>query len=92
MLGVLIPPLGGVLIGMFLLVWRRRDPGTPLEDVPAVLWPGTIAYLGGTAAALVGSLFDIGIPPVQGIAVALALVLAAHLRTTRTAGTTPKEN
>lgn len=83
MLGVLIPPLGGVLIGTFLLVWRRRDPGTALDDVPMVRWPGTIAYLGGTAAALLGSLLDIGIPPVQGIAVALVLVVAGRAVTGR---------
>ncbi|MFC4003202.1 cytosine permease [Prauserella oleivorans] len=74
MLGVLIPPLGGVLIGTFVFVWKRRDPGTELDAVPAVLWPGLLAYLGGTAAALLGSIVDIGIPAVQGILVALLLV------------------
>ncbi|MBB3665658.1 cytosine permease [Prauserella sediminis] len=76
LLGVFVPPLGGVLIGMFLFAWRRRDPGTAVEDVPLVVWPGLLAYVGGTAAALVGSLFDVGIPAVQGIAVAFALVVA----------------
>lgn len=83
LLGVFVPPLGGVLIGTFLFSWKRRDPGTAVDDVPLVVWPGVLAYLGGTLVALGGSLLDVGIPAVQGIAVALAL--AAVLTTVATA-------
>ncbi|MCP2251387.1 cytosine permease [Prauserella aidingensis] len=83
LLGVFVPPLGGVLIGTFLFSWKRRDPGTAVDDVPLVVWPGVLAYLGGTLVALGGSLLDVGIPAVQGIVVALAL--AAVLTTVATA-------
>ncbi|MEU6701154.1 cytosine permease [Pseudonocardia sp. NPDC046786] len=80
-LGVLIPPLGGAIIGTFLGPWRRRDPGTALDAVGPVRLPGLLAYLGGTAAAVVGAWFDVGIPAVQGILVAalLAALLPALL-------------
>ncbi|MFF5986586.1 cytosine permease [Prauserella flavalba] len=75
-LGVLIPPLGGAIIGTFVFVWRRRDPGTDLASVPLVCWPGLLAYLGGTAVAIAGATFDAGIPAVQGIVVAMLLAPA----------------
>ncbi|MEQ3549183.1 cytosine permease [Pseudonocardia nematodicida] len=81
LLGVLIPPLGGTIIGTFLGGWRRQDPGTPLDSAPLVRPPGLLAYLGGTVVAALGSVFDLGIPAVQGVVVAavLAAVLPAVL-------------
>lgn len=70
-LGTVIPPLGGVIIGTFLFVWRRRDPGSDVATVPLFVWPGIIAYLLGTAAALFGTITGIGSPAVQGVLVAI---------------------
>ncbi|CAM3704016.1 cytosine permease [Occultella aeris] len=70
-LGVVIPPLGGAIIGTFFLVWRGHDPGTDVEDVPLVRISGVAAYLAGVAAALVGTLGGLGSPAVQGIIVAI---------------------
>lgn len=78
LLGTVIPPLGGAVIGTFLFTWRLRDPGNHLESVPAFQWPGIAAYLLGTAAAFFGSLTGIGSPAVQGILVALLAVPVAN--------------
>jgi cytosine permease len=85
MLGVVIPPLGGALIGYFFLVWRARDPQIAYGSEPLVRWSGLGAYLVGTAAAIAGVVFDFGIPAVQGVLVAIvaAPVLAAVRRSTR---------
>ncbi|MFI6426409.1 cytosine permease [Promicromonospora sp. NPDC050880] len=70
LLGTLVPPLGGVMIGTFFLVWKGRDPGTVLDAAPLVVWPGVIAYLLGVATAFSTNALAIGIPPLQGILVA----------------------
>ncbi len=68
-LGVGIPPLGGVILADFFLVRRGRFPG--LEDgvLPDYRWAGLLAYGAGVLAA---SLLP-GIPPVNGVLVALAV-------------------
>ncbi|WP_369055213.1 cytosine permease [Kineococcus terrestris] len=78
LLGVVIPPLGGALIGWFFLVWRGHAPATDLAGQPLVRWSALAAYAAGTAAAWAGSAFDVGIPALQGVLVAaLAAPLAA---------------
>ena len=79
MLGTVIPPLGGVIIGTFLFVWRRRDPGHDLDAVAPFVWPGIAAYLLGTAAAVFGVVTGIGSPAVQGIIVAMIAAPVFHL-------------
>lgn len=71
LLGVLIPPLGGALIGYFFLVWKGRDPGIRYGTEPLVRWSGLAAYAAGTVAAALGSTLDVGLPAVQGIVVAI---------------------
>lgn len=78
LLGTVIPPLGGAIIGTFLFVWKLRDPGTDVDTVPALLWPGIAAYAAGTVAAAFGSVTGIGSPALQGIAVAILAVPVAH--------------
>ncbi|MDR7233511.1 cytosine permease [Agrococcus sediminis] len=77
LLGTVIPPLGGAVIGTFLFTWRLRDPGTHLGTVPAFQWAGIAAYLAGTAAAFFGSFTGIGSPALQGIIVAILAVPVA---------------
>lgn len=79
MLGTVIPPIGGVIIGTFVFVWRRRDPGTAVTDVPLFVWPGIIAYLLGTGAAFLGTVTGIGSPAVQGVVVAIIAAPICHL-------------
>ncbi|MFP7761439.1 cytosine permease [Marisediminicola sp. LYQ85] len=86
LLGVLIPPLGGALIGYFYLVWKGTDPGIAYGSEPLVRWSGLAAYLAGVAAAALGSTFDFGIPAVQGIIVAIIVAPLAAMVEKRMSG------
>lgn len=76
LLGTLVPPLGGALIGQFYLVWRGNLPPDALDEqggvgrVPMVRVTCVLAYVAGTLAAGFGTAFDFGISAVQGIVVA----------------------
>lgn len=70
LLGVFIPPLGGVVIGDYLFNARGRLPEIHRTRFRAVRWDTVIAYLAGTAAAWAGNTLDLGIPPLHGIVVA----------------------
>lgn len=89
LLGTVIPPLGGAIIGTFLFSWRLRDPGSDVDSAPAFQWVGIAAYALGTAAAAFGSITGIGSPALQGIAVAILAVpvcsAVARALTTRAA-------
>ncbi|MGY1649836.1 cytosine permease [Geodermatophilus sp. SYSU D01119] len=74
LLGTFIPPLGGVVIGDFLARWRR---GIPEGHVPPALrWPNLAAYAVAAFLAWLSGELGIGIPPVIGIVVAVALSMA----------------
>ena len=71
LLGTFIPPLGGVIIGDFLARWRR---GIPADHVPPALrWANIAAYAVAAALAWLSGELGVGIPPVIGIVVAVAL-------------------
>ncbi|SHF71839.1 cytosine permease [Geodermatophilus nigrescens] len=74
LLGTFIPPLGGVIIGDFLARWRRGI----LEDhvPPALRWPNLAAYAVAAFLAWLSGELGVGIPPVIGIVVAVALSMA----------------
>ena len=75
LLGVFIPPLGGAIIGDHLFTWRKhRLPDFEEAWIPDVRWSSVVAYLLGTAAAYFGNRAGVGIPPLQGILVALVAV------------------
>lgn len=71
LLGVLIPPLGGVIIGDHLFVWRGRLPSISRTHFVRFRWDGIGAYALGTAVAWVTADLSAGLPPVQGIVVAI---------------------
>ncbi|WP_336033005.1 cytosine permease [Geodermatophilus sp. FMUSA9-8] len=74
LLGTFIPPLGGVIIGDFLARWRR---GLPEGHVPPALrWPNLAAYAVAAFLAWLSGELGVGIPPVIGIVVAVALSMA----------------
>lgn len=74
LLGTFIPPLGGVIIGDFLARWRR---GIPEGHVPPALrWPNLAAYAVAAFLAWLSGELGVGIPPVIGIVVAVALSMA----------------
>jgi cytosine permease len=73
LLGVFIPPLGGAIIGDHLFVWRGREL-PDMEALPSLRWSCISAYLIGTAAAYLSSRTGLGIPPLNGILVAVLAV------------------
>lgn len=75
LLGVFIPPLGGVIMADFFIRYRGRYPALEEASIPRFNRQGLAAYVAGSLAALVVP----GIPPVNGIAVAL-LVYACLTR------------
>jgi cytosine permease len=76
-LGILIPPLGGVVIGDFLARWRGGMPsGT--TALPAVEWRNLAVYVVAAVAAWWSSEAGWFIPPVVGIVVAVVGVVVVQ--------------
>ena len=73
-LGILIPPLGGVVIGDFLARWRRGMPENAV--LPDIEWRNLAVYVAAAFAAWWSSEAGWFIPPVVGVLVAVAGVLA----------------
>lgn len=78
LLGTFIPPLGGTILGDYLFLWRGALPSMPRVRFRTFRWSTIVAYLLGTAAAFIGTYAEIGIPPVNGIAVAALAVPACE--------------
>jgi len=76
-MGVLIPPLGGVIMADFFVRHRGRYPELGKAAVPRFNRRGLAAYAAGSLAALVIP----GIPPVNGI-IAAFVVYACLVRLT----------
>lgn len=70
-LGILIPPLGGMLIGDWLRHWRRGLPARAEHTFVRLRWVNIAAYAAGALAAWASGEVGFGIPPVNGILVAL---------------------
>jgi cytosine permease len=75
-LGILIPPLGGVVIGDFLARWRGGMPAASI--LPAFEWRNLGAYVVAAVAAWWSNEAGWFIPPVVGVVVAVAAVLAVQ--------------
>jgi cytosine permease len=73
-LGILIPPLGGVLLGDHLARFRRQPRAVPpaYEDLPAARWGNLAVYVVASVAAWASNELGWFIPPVVGIVVAFA--------------------
>ncbi|MFC0674186.1 cytosine permease [Brachybacterium hainanense] len=71
-LGVLIPPLGGVLIGDWIARWRGGQP--PLSTLTEkIRWQALVPYVLGAVTAYASSRYGLGIAPLNGIVLALGL-------------------
>lgn len=73
LLGVFIPPIGGVLLGDHLARWRHGRPPPRELRGPALRWQGMVAYLVAATLAYVSNEYGWGIAPINGIVAALAL-------------------
>ena len=86
LLGVFIPPLGGVIIGDHVFVWRKhRLPDFATAHIPAVRWSCLAAYVLGVAVGYTTNELGLGIPPLQGI-VAAAVAVPVFESLLRTVG------
>ncbi len=83
LLGTFVPPVGGVIIGDFLARWRHGMPPVHSHAFTAVRWEMLAAYaLGALVAWGTGEgRLEWGIPPVNGIVVALVAAMAASALT-----------
>ena len=68
-LGTVIPPVGGIIMVDFWLRHRGQFPALS-SPLPAVNWAGAIAYLIASVVAYTTGQAEIGIGPVNGIAIA----------------------
>ncbi|EOM75733.1 cytosine permease [Rhodococcus rhodnii] len=85
LIGVMIPPLGGAMIGTYFASAKKLDPAQAVRTAPTVSVPGLVAYGLGVAVALVCALTDTGAPAVQGLVVALvAALVLGRISTTKT--------
>ena len=77
-LGILIPPLGGVVIGDYLARWSSAMPAPHTVALPGVEWRNVAVYAVAAAAAWAANEATWFIPPVVGIVVAVVGVLAVQ--------------
>ncbi|MBP3089407.1 cytosine permease [Corynebacterium sp. sy017] len=77
LLGVFIPPLGGVIIGDYVMRWRRTQMPTDVE-LPRYYLPNLLSYVVAAALAYGSTTLGIGIPPLVGIFSAILAVVVAH--------------
>ena len=78
LLGTFVPPLGGVIIGDYFFNYKGKIPR--LEYVKFKTWRFSpiIAYVLGCAAAYFGGVFEIGMPALQGIVIAIIAAPITH--------------
>ena len=77
-LGVFIPPLGGLIIGDYLYTWRSSYPDVNKVKFKTVRVGNLIAYLLATAGAYVSSYYEIGFASINGIVLAVVLVYVVN--------------
>ncbi|QYJ02893.1 cytosine permease [Nocardioides panacisoli] len=77
-LSILIPPLGGTLIGDWWCRWRHGVPERAAYAFRTVEWRCLAAYAVGVAAAFTADQQGWGLPAVIGILVALAAAVALN--------------
>src|SRR5690606_21228008 len=75
-LGILIPPVGGVIIGDWLTHWRNGMPEPLQYEFPSVRWENIAVYAVATFVAWLSSENGWFIPPINGIVIAVAGVYA----------------
>lgn len=69
LLGTFIPPIGGIIMADFFYKYKCKFPKLDSIKLKRFNYIGIISYLGGAAAAY----FSPGVPPLNGILVALIL-------------------
>lgn len=73
-LGIFVPSLGGLIIGDYLFNWRKSMPRIEEMKFKIVRSSNLIAYVLATLGAYLTSVFEIGLPPLNGILLGIGLV------------------
>lgn len=71
LIGIAVPPVGGLIMAHFLIVERNFE--RPFETIPSVRFPAFIAWICGVAGAYY---LKFGIAPLNGFFVAIAVYAA----------------
>src|SRR5699024_417527 len=74
MLGIFIPPLGGLIIGDYLYSWREKFYTLDQLKFRTVRYGNLTAYLLASLGAYLSSLIEFGFPPINGVVLAIILV------------------
>lgn len=73
-LGIFVPSLGGLIIGDYLFNWRKSMPRIEEMNFRVIRSSNLIAYIFATLGAYLSSVFEIGLPPLNGILLGIGLV------------------
>lgn len=73
-LGVVIPPVGGIIMADFWIQHRGQFPSLDSE-LPAFNWAGIIAYVTAAGVAYVTGNAGLGVGPINGIIIAAVLYM-----------------
>ena len=68
--GTFIPPLGGVIIGDYFLVFKGKIPKLEFVNFRKIRIAPLVSYALGCAGAYFGGVYNIGVPSLQGIVIA----------------------
>ncbi len=74
LLGIFIPPLGGVMMGDYFFTYKRKLPRVEYVTFKAFRFGPVLAYILGTVVAYLTDFFHVGVPPLFGILVAALFV------------------
>ena len=74
LLGIFIPPLGGVMLGDYFFIYRRKLPRLEYIHFKLFRLGPVLAYVVGAVAAFITDRLSFGIPPLFGIVVSAACV------------------
>ncbi len=77
-LGVFIPPLGGIIIGDYFYSWKKVFPKIEFVRFRKARYANWIAYILSTVGAYVSSVYEVGIPSLNGIILAIIFVYVVN--------------
>ncbi|KKK38198.1 hypothetical protein WQ57_10375 [Mesobacillus campisalis] len=73
-LGIFVPSLGGLIIGDYIFNWRKSMPLIENVNFRVIRTSNLIAYLLATLGAYISSVYEIGLPSLNGILLGIGLV------------------
>jgi cytosine permease len=73
-LGIFIPSLGGLIIGDYIFNWRKSFPRIEEVKFRTIRYSNLIAYVLATLGAYFSSVYEVGLPPLNGILLGAGLV------------------